>query len=117
MLKKLNTSSDKVLEYQVEGEVSAEEMRTALRELKTVVEEQGNINILVRAKDISESEYMKVVKDFVSDKEYFDKVNKYALVTDSKALATVEKLSGVLADLEYESFPLDKEEEARQWVR
>ncbi len=117
MLKKLNTSEGNILEYEVEGKLTEDEMNNAINEFKAVINEYGSVNLLFKARDMSKVDYSDVINAFRNEKETMDKIGKYALVTESKALAAVEKFSDVMADLEYESFNFDEEAEARQWLR
>jgi hypothetical protein len=117
MLKKLNTSKGNILEYEVEGELTQEEMEARIREMKETIREHGTVNLLIKARDTSNINYSDVISAFKNEKDTMDRIGKYALVTESSPLAVMEKLSGVMADLEYESFDYDEEEKARQWLR
>lgn len=117
MLKKLETSEKNILEYEVTGKITDEENDMVLREVKSLIEEYGSVKILVRAHSIPTPELSSVSDRLSFAKNYLDKIEKYALVTDSKILSAIEKIVDPAMKMELKVFPADKEEEARAWLR
>lgn len=117
MVKKLETSEENIVEYEVTGKITEAENDMVLREVKSLIEEYGTVKILVIAHSIPTPELSSVSDRLSFAKDYLDKIEKYALVTDSKFLSAIEKIVDPATKMEFQVYPPEQEEEARAWLR
>jgi hypothetical protein len=117
MLRRLDSSEENIIEYEVTDKITEEENDQMLGELRNLIEMYGTIKVFVRAHSIPTPELSAVSERLSFAKEHLDKIEKYALVTDSRILTALENLIDPATKMELKVFPPEKEEEARAWLR
>ncbi|SDC07457.1 SpoIIAA-like [Pelagirhabdus alkalitolerans] len=117
MLKKLNSSEANILEYEVTDGMSKAENDMLLRDLTQTMDKFGKVKLLVKLNDISVTEMEGFKERYIFAKEHLDKISKYAIVTDMKVAEAIQKVIDPITEMELKTFPPERENEARQWLR
>lgn len=116
MIKKLETSKENILEYELSDEISKPENDMILREIKQVINAYGKVNLLVRLVNVPKVDLTTLNDRFDFVKQYMDDIDKCAVITDSRVISLVEKVVDTFTELEFKTFSYEEEHEARSWI-
>ncbi|WP_368504982.1 STAS/SEC14 domain-containing protein [Alkalihalophilus sp. As8PL] len=117
MIRKLSTSKNNIVEYEVDDKITEEENEQVLEELEGLINEYGQIRLLVRLNEMAGVELSAIDKRVKFAKEHLSQIEKYALVSDSNLAEYVSKVSDKVTKMDMRHFAKDEEEMARSWVR
>jgi len=117
MLRRLDSSEENIIEYEVTENVTEEESKRILEELNNLIKMYGSIKVFIRAYSIPTPELSAVSDRLSFAKDHLSKIEKYALVTDSRINTALENMIDPDINMELKVFPPEKEEEARAWLR
>lgn len=117
MMRALEASHDNVIGYSMSGEVSEDEYRQLVSELRDAIARHGKIRVLFRLSDISISSFFSALDErFQFAQEHGDDIERVAVVSDDKATEWLSKLSGAVQAIETRHFPRDEEKAAWAWL-
>ncbi|GEM_PF-1934704 len=117
MLRRLDSNEDNIIEYEVMEKISEEDSKRIVEELNNHIEMYGTIKVFIRAHSIPTPELSAVSDRLSFAMDHLTKIEKYALVTDSRINAVLERMIDPAINMELKVFPPEKEEEARAWLR
>ncbi|SES14876.1 STAS/SEC14 domain-containing protein [Salipaludibacillus aurantiacus] len=117
MIRKLETSRENILEYEVIDKLTEEENEQVLDEVRQCIRKYGKVRFLVRLKDMPHTELSAIDDRLKFAKEHMSQIEKYALVTDYDAAEYIGKFADKLTSINVRQFAKDEEEMARSWVR
>ncbi|PTL40157.1 STAS/SEC14 domain-containing protein [Alkalicoccus saliphilus] len=117
MLKKLSTSEGDILEYEIEGKISAEEEEEMLKEVRRLIETHGKIRMLEYTEKMPTGNLSSFKDYFGFLKDDLKNVEKYALVTDSSAASGLVKAGDAFTKANFRTFGTEDLEKAREWLR
>lgn len=107
-----------MLGFTIDGQIDEEGMQRFLLALEAKVSTHGRIRLLGNIKNLGGWDNFKTLwaqRKF--KQEYWDKVEKYAILTDSSWLSTLTgSVDWFASDMLIKSFPLSAGEEAHQWL-
>lgn len=115
----LPTSKDDVLAFEINGMISAQEMPDVIKEFETFLQRHEKVRLLNRMKHfggIDPAVFMQ--GGLVSMKlAAMQKVERYAIVGAPGWMAKIiATLNPVFADIDMQTFPADREDEAWAWL-
>jgi hypothetical protein len=106
-----------VIGYSLSGDVSEDEYTQTASELRDEIAQHGKVRLLFRLSDLSLSSFFSALDDrFRFVKEHKDDIERVAVVTDDTATEMLAKVSGVLPDVQSETFPSGDEPKAWAWL-
>lgn len=117
MIKKLSTSRENILEYEVDDKLTEEENVRVIDEIKVVLRKFGKARLLVKAEKMPQIELSAIDDRLKFAKDHLDQIEKYALVTDSDLAEYISKVSDKVVKVDIRQFAVDEEEMARSWIR
>lgn len=118
MIRRLEQSAGNILGFSIAGEITDEEYTRMVSELRDAIAMHDSIRLLLRVKDISPKSVFSGFEeryDFIT--KHADDVERIALVTDSIAGDLFSLTSGMLSDIEVESFDREEEDKAWAWLK
>ncbi|MDV2884475.1 STAS/SEC14 domain-containing protein [Alkalihalophilus pseudofirmus] len=117
MIRKLSTSTENIIEYEVDDTLTDEENKEVLDELKTVINQYGKIKILVRLNEMAGVELSAIDDRLAFAKEHLSDIEKYAIVSDGNLTEYISKLADKMTQMDMRHFAKDEEKMARSWIR
>jgi hypothetical protein len=114
----LQTTSDRVLAYEIDGHVNEKDVEIVVRELNEAFSRHDKVDVLVRMKNYSGFDFTAIFNDDVLRVKYrsFSKVAKYAVVGAKPWMRNFLELIDPLFSMEIKIFDLDEEEAAWEWI-
>lgn len=112
-------SQDNMLGFTLDGEVDEEGMRRLLMAVEAKVITHGRLRLLGNIKNVGGfPSYQAFWNTFRAKKELWDKIEKYAILTDHGWLSTLsEGVDYLTKNMEVRTFRLDEGETAHQWLK
>lgn len=117
-IKFLQTTSAKVLAYEVDGKLREKDIKNAVAHAKELFVQEGKVNILGRFKNFNGFDLLAVFDDDLIKLKYqaMSKVEKYALVGPSPWLRNFLELMDPIFSVEIRVFDESDEAAAWDWV-
>ncbi|HKP71182.1 MAG TPA: STAS/SEC14 domain-containing protein [Pyrinomonadaceae bacterium] len=114
----LQTTSDKVFAYEVDGRLRERDIKAAVKELKPYFEREGKFNVLARMKNFSGFDLFALLDDdYIRLKvKSTSKVGKYALIGAKSWMRNLVELVGPITNTEIRTFDASEEEAAWEWI-
>lgn len=119
MLSVFPLSQENMLGFTIDGEIDAAGMRRFLTAVEAKVLAHDKIRLLGNIKDIGGFDSFQTFWDSLkAKKELWEKIEKYAVLTDSKILkSTTNSLDWVAPHMVIKTFALNEGELAHQWLK
>lgn len=114
----IQTSSDKVVAYEIDGRVTEEDIKESVKELKSKFDQHEKINILVRMKNFKGYDLSALLNDELYRVKYqsLSKVERYAVVGAPTWMRNFLELIDPAFKLKIQVFEPEDEEAAWEWV-
>ena len=114
----LQTTSEKVFAYEVNGRVREKDIEALASQLKPFFERDGKINILARMKNYKGFDLMAALNDDLVWLKFkaFSKVDRYAVVGASNWMRNFLELVSPLFGMKVRVFEASEEQAAWEWV-
>lgn len=114
----LQTTSENVFAYEVNGRVREKDVKAVVNEMKPFLEREGKINIVARMKDFNGFDLLAMADDDLFKMKYaaFSKVERYAVIGGKPWMRNLLELLDPLFKTELRVFDLSEEEAAWEWV-
>lgn len=114
----LQTTSENVFAYEVNGRLREKDIKAAVAEMKPYLERDGKFNVLARIKDLGGFDLMALFDDDLIKMKYsaLGKVEKYAVVGGKPWLRNLVELMAPLFATQVRVFDPDEEAAAWEWV-
>ncbi|MBE2999175.1 STAS/SEC14 domain-containing protein [Nocardiopsis sp. HNM0947] len=116
MYRKLGSSHDNVLAYQVEGKISQAEMDGMLGEVREEVDGHGRVRLLLRLRGWPHAELSTLRERFQFLREYGDGVDRIAVVCDERILGFLADAADRVSGTDLRSFRGGDEDAAWAWI-
>ena len=114
----IQTTSDKVFAYEVDGPIYEKDIDTALAGLKDAFEKHEKINVLARMRNWGGFDLRSVLSDDLFKMKYksLSKVEKYAVVGARPWMRNFLELINPMFSANVRVFEIEEEAEAWEWV-
>ena len=114
----LQTTSDSVFAYEIDGRVSDADIKDALKELKSKFDHHEKVNVLVRMKNFKGFDLSALLNDELYRVKYqsLSKVERYAVVGAPTWMRNFLELIDPAFSLKIQVFEPEDEEAAWEWV-
>ena len=114
----LQTTSENVFAYEVDGRLRERDIKAAVRELKPFFERQGKFNVLARMKNFSGFDLSALLDDDYIRLKFksHSKVEKYAVVGPKPWMRNLMELVSPLVKTEIRTFDASEEDAAWEWI-
>jgi hypothetical protein len=114
----IQTSSESVVAYEIDGRVTEEDVKESVKELKSKFEQHEKINILVRMKNFKGYDLAALLNDELYRVKYqsLSKVERYAVVGAPTWMRNFLELIDPAFKVKIQVFDADEEEAAWEWV-
>lgn len=114
----LQTTSDNVFAYEVDGRLREKDIKSAVSALKPYLEKEGKINILARMKNFNGFDLLSVLDDDLIKLKFKApaRVERYAIVGAKPWLRNLLELVDPLVKTEIRTFDASEEDAAWDWV-
>jgi hypothetical protein len=114
----LQTTSENVFAYEVDGRLREKDVKAAVAELKPYLEREGKINVLARMKNFSGFDILSVLDDDLIRLKFKApaKIERYAIVGAKPWLRNLLELFDPLVKTEIRTFDASEEDAAWEWV-
>lgn len=114
----LQTTSENVFAYEVNGRVREKDIKDAVAQLKPYLERDGKFNVLARLKDFNGFDLTSLFDDELAKTKYrsLSKVEKYAIVGAKPWMRNFLELLSPLFSTKIRTFELSEEDAAWEWV-
>ena len=114
----LQTTSENVFAYEVDGRLRERDIKAAVKELKPYFEREGKFNVLARMKNFSGFDLFALLDDdYVRLKiKSTSKVGKYAVIGAKSWMRNLVELLGPLTRTEIRTFEASEEDAAWEWI-
>ena len=114
----LQTTSDKVFAYEVNGRVREKDIEAIAAQLKPYFEREGKINVLARMTNYKGFDLLAALNDDLVRLKYkaFSKVDKYAVVGASNWMRNFLELVSPIFGMKVKVFEASEEHAAWEWV-
>ena len=114
----LQTTSDNVFAYEVDGRLRERDIKSAVKELKPFFEREGKFNVLARMKDFSGFDLLSVFDDNLIRLKLKapSKIAKYAVIGPKPWIRNLLELAGSVVSTEIKTFDVSEESAAWEWV-
>ncbi|WP_017616056.1 SpoIIAA family protein [Nocardiopsis salina] len=116
MYRKLGSSHDNVLAYQVAGRGTPREMAQLLDEVREAVDSHGRIRLLLRMRGWPYAELSTVRHRVEFLREYGDGLDRLAVVSDERLLGFLADRADRFTGTDLRSFRTECENEAWEWI-
>lgn len=117
MLKKLDASSGKVVGYQVEGKVTAEDYKQLEPEILALVNQYHDVYLLLDLQQFAGEEVKAWLPDLKFGRHFHDKVAKLAVVGDKKWEEWLTVLAAPFYAKHAKFFHTAETDKAWDWLR
>jgi hypothetical protein len=114
----LQTTSENVFAYEVDGRLRERDIKAAITELKPYFEREGKFNVLARMKNFSGFDLAALIDDdYIRLKlKSQSKVDKYAVIGPKPWMRNLMELISPLVRTELRTFDATEEDAAWEWV-
>jgi hypothetical protein len=114
----IQTSSESVVAYEIDGRVTEEDVKESVKELKSKFEQHEKINILVRMKNFKGYDLAALLNDELYRVKYqsLSKVERYAVIGAPTWMRNFLELIDPAFKVKIQVFDADEEEAAWEWV-
>lgn len=114
----LQTTSDNVVAYEVNGRLRERDIKAAVKELKPYFEREGKVNVLARMKNYNGFDLFALLDDdYIRMKlKASRKVGKYALIGAKSWMRNLVELVGPIYGTHIRTFDASEEEAAWEWI-
>lgn len=114
----LQTTSENVFAYEVNGRLRERDMKNVVREIKPFIEREGKFNVLARMKNFSGFDLLAVFDDDLIRLKLKapSKIEKYAIVGAKPWMRNLTELIAPLLSTKVRNFDSDEEAAAWEWV-
>ena len=114
----LQTTSETVFAYEVNGRLHERDIKAAVTELKPFMERDGKFNILARMKDFNGFDLLSVFDDDLIRLKIKapSKVDRYAVISPKPWLRNLLELVDPLFNTQIRTFDSSEEDAAWEWV-
>ncbi|HXK39720.1 MAG TPA: STAS/SEC14 domain-containing protein, partial [Candidatus Paceibacterota bacterium] len=114
----LQTTSENVFAYEVDGRLRERDIKAAVQELKPYFEREGKFNVLARMKNFSGFDLSALLDDdYIRLKlKSHSKVEKYAVVGPKSWMRNLVELVSPLVRTEIRTFDASEEDAAWEWI-
>ena len=117
MYEKLDRSEGNVLGYEIEGEVTEEDLDEILSEMESAIEEyEDDLSVLLRLDSVPGFEFGALDEDLRFWLEHRDDIEKYAIVTDNSLIEGLVAVEDRLTDIGMREFDPEELEAAWLWL-
>jgi hypothetical protein len=117
MIQKLDQSSGNVLGYKISGTVSKSDYQELVPAVESLVQQEGSIRLLLDLTDLKGEKVSAWGADLKFGRDYRKKIDKLAVVGDSKLEKWIAKLSEPFFAKESNFFHSENSEDAWTWLR
>lgn len=102
----------------IKNSINQEEIKRLYAEMKTIIDKNGEVNLIMQANDIKGMKNAKFFFSDLSDKWFVLRhLRKFAIVTDKDWIENLAEVAGVLTPkVEVEEFDMDEMDEAIKWI-
>lgn len=104
------------IEIALEGDLTADEFRQVVHQLESLSAAHESIRVLFDATEVDGYDFKIALEEYDFYKEYRDKLERIALVSDGKFERFAVRLFDKFAGTELKAFPLARRAEARDWI-
>lgn len=117
-IKFLQTTSTKVLAYEVDGKLREKDIKSAVAHMKELFGQEGKVNVLGRFKNFNGFDLLAVFDDDLIKLKYqsLSKIERYAVVGPSPWLRNFLELLDPMFGVEIKVFDENDEAAAWEWV-
>ncbi len=114
----LQTTSDNVFAYEVNGRVREKDIKNAVAALKPYLEREGKFNVLARLRDFNGFDLTSLLDDSLAKTKYraLSKVERYAIVGAKPWMRNFLELVSPLFSTQIRVFEASDEAAAWEWV-
>ena len=114
----LQTTSENVFAYEVNGRIREVDIKSAVAELKPFMSRDGKFNVLARMKDFNGFDLLSIFDDNLIRLKIKapSKIDKYAVVGPKPWMRNLLELVDPLINTSIRTFDADEEEAAWEWV-
>jgi len=114
----IQTSSESVVAYEIDGRVTEEDVKESVKTLKSKFEQHEKINILVRMKNFKGYDLAALLNDELYRVKYqsLSKVERYAVIGAPTWMRNFLELIDPAFKVKIQVFDADEEEAAWEWV-
>lgn len=114
----LQTTSENVFAYEVDGRLRERDIKAAVQELKPYFEREGKFNVLARMKNFSGFDLSALLDDdYIRLKlKSHSKVEKYAVIGPKPWMRNLMELISPLVRTEIRTFDASEEDAAWEWI-
>ena len=114
----LQTTSERVLAYEIDGRVSEKDVEMVVRELNEAFSRHDKVDVLVRMKNYSGFDFTAVFRDDLLRVKYrsLSKVAKFAIIGAKPWMRNVLELVDPIFSTEIRIFDTSDEEAAWEWI-
>lgn len=114
----LQTTSENVFAYEVDGRLREKDIKSAIAELKPYFDREGKFNVLARMKNFHGFDLFALLDDeYIRMKlKASSKVEKYAVIGAKSWMRNLLELVGPLTKSEIRTFEASEEDAAWEWI-
>ena len=114
----LQTTSENVFAYQVDGRLRAKDVKAAVEAFKPYVEREGKVNVLAKLNGFSSFDILAVLEDEYIKLKFksLSKVDKYAAIGAKPWMRNFLELISPLLSMKVRAFDPSEEAAAWEWV-
>lgn len=114
----LQTTSENVFAYEVDGRLRERDIKTAVQQLKPYIEREGKFNVLARMKNFNGFDLLSVFDDDLIRLKLKapSKIARYAVVGPKPWMRNLLELAGSVIRTEIRTFDMSEEAAAWEWV-
>lgn len=114
----LQTTSDRVFAYEVNGKLREKDIKAAVEQFKPYLERGGKINVLARMRNFGGFDLLSVFDDDLIKLKYrsLSKVERYAIVGASPWMRNLLELVSPMFSTQVRVFDANEEHAAWEWV-
>ena len=116
MYKRLEPSHENVLGFEVEGTISEDSFRELLEEVRSTIDRYSAARLLIRIRDWPATGNPTVGERLRLAREQLPGIERYALVADEHALASLTSVADAFVDMDLRFFDLGQEDSAWAWA-
>jgi hypothetical protein len=107
MFRRLPESQGNVLGYETSGKLSEAENNQILEDMRRTIADHGKVRVLLKADKVPHAELSALNERLKFTKEHTGDIERYAIVTESKRLEWLGKISGAVTSMEVRQFKPD----------
>jgi hypothetical protein len=117
MIRRLNNETDLVLGYHLSGTITQEDVKTAQREMRPMLDQYGKVRLLIHLGDLEIPQAAAAWQDLKYAHVYLTDVERLAVVGDDTWQAWVTKVVDLPTQGKIRFFEESETQQAWDWVR